>query len=313
MARRLIQMVPVLLLASLAMFLMVYFLPGDPVANLLGEEAIRVTPEQIADFRQRYGLDKPMIVQYLVWVKNALQGDLGRSFRTREPVITSIAARFPVTLELALFSTLIAILMGVPAGIVSAIKRGSVMDMIVTTFSVGWVALPNFWFAIMLILVFALWLGWLPVAGYVPLAQDPLANLKAMLLPSFALGSHYAAVLARQTRSAMLEVLQEDYVRTARAKGLRERRVILIHALRNALIPIVTLLGLHMGRVMGGTVIIETIFAIPGMGSFVVASIHGRDYMAAQGAILVLVLVVQISNLFADVMYAYVDPRIRYG
>lgn len=312
-ARRLLQMVPVVVLATLVMFLMVYLLPGDPTMNLMGEEASMVTQEQIAAFKERYGLDKPFLVQYGVWLKNALQGDLGRSFRNREPVLESISTRLPVTLELAVLSTVIAVLIGVPAGIVSAIKRNSFLDMIVTSFSVMWVALPNFWFAILLVMLFAVILGWLPVAGYVPMATDPVNNLKSLVLPAFALGSHYAAVLARQTRSGMLEVLHQDYVRTARAKGLRERRVILLHALKNALIPIVTLLGLHLGRVLGGTVIIETVFAIPGMGLLVVASIHGRDYMAAQGAVLVLVLGIMFSNLLADVTYAYLDPRIKYS
>ncbi|MBI2887926.1 MAG: ABC transporter permease [Chloroflexi bacterium] len=313
MARRIVQMAPALLLATLVMFSMVFLLPGDPTVNLMGEEAATATPEQIEAFRQRYGLDQPFFIQYTTWLKNALQGDLGRSFRNREPVTESIATRLPVTLELALLSTVMAIVIGVPAGIVSAIKRNSIMDMFVTAFSVMWVALPNFWLAILLIMVFAVMLEWLPVAGYVPLALDPVGNLKSLLLPAFALGSHYAAVLARQTRSGMLEVLHQDYIRTARAKGLHERRVVLLHALKNALIPIVTLLGLHLGRVLGGTVIIETVFAIPGMGLLVIASIHGRDYMAAQGAILVLVLGIMISNLLADVTYVYVDPRIKYS
>lgn len=313
MARRLLQMMPVVLLATVMMFLMVYLLPGDPAINLMGEEAAVATEEQIAGFRARYGLDKPFIVQYGVWLKNALQGDLGRSFRNKEPVTESIAARLPVTLELAILSTVIAVFMGIPAGIVSAVKRNTVVDMIVTSFSVGWVALPNFWFAILLIMVFSVMLGWLPVAGYVPLGQDPVGNLKSLLLPAFALGASYAAVMARQTRSGMLEVLNQDYIRTARAKGLREQRVILLHALKNALIPIVTLLGLHLGRVLGGTVIIETVFAIPGMGLLVIASIRGRDYMAAQGAILVIILGVLVSNLLADFAYAYLDPRIKYS
>lgn len=308
--RRLLSMAPVLFLVSLIVFSLIHLTPGDPVLTMLGEEA---TPETIAAMRAKLGLDRPLPVQYLSWMGRVLQGDLGRSIRTNQPVSEAIAQRLPVTIELALLSTLVALAIGIPVGILSAVRRNSPLDTGSTTIALLGVALPNFFLAILLIFLFSVKLRWLPPIGYVPLVDDLGANLKRMIMPSLTLGTAVAAVVMRQTRSALLEVLDQDYVRTARAKGLNEARTVRSHALKNALIPVVTVVGLQIGGLLGGAIITETIFSMPGIGRMLIDSIFQRDFPLVQGVVLFTALAFLVTNLLVDLIYAFLDPRIRYS
>lgn len=307
---RLIAMLPVLFLVSIIVFMLIRMIPGDPVLIMLGEEA---TLEVRAALRHELGLDRSIPVQYAVWVGRVIRGDLGRSIRTHQPVLEAIIQRLPVTFELTLLAMVISLSSALPVGIVAAMFRGSRVDMVSTAAALVGISIPNFFLAIVLIFVFALKFGWVPPMGYTPPWQDLAANLKAMILPAMTLGIGAAAVVARHIRSSFLEVLGQDYIRTARGKGLREHRVIFTHALKNALIPVVTIVGLQFGGLLGGAIITETIFGLPGVGRLVIASIFERDFPLVQGVVLFVALVFLFTNLVVDVLYAFLDPRIHYG
>ncbi len=306
--RRLVLSIPILLLVSIMVFGLIHLIPGDPVTVILGQEA---TPEAAAALRHELGLDQPLLIQYVTWVSHVVRGDLGRSLADRTPVIDQIKARLPVTLELTIGTFLIAILIALPAGVLSATRRGSVADYTSTLIALGGLSIPSFWLGIMFILFFAVRLHWFPASGYVPFAQDPRANLAAMIMPMVATGIRESAALTRMLRSSLLEVLNADYVRTARGKGLSEWLVVMRHAFRNALVPVVTSAGLLLAGLIGGLVITETIFAIPGFGRLIVEAIYQRDFVTVQGAVLVAALLVVIINLIVDMLYALIDPRIR--
>lgn len=310
--RRIIQSVPVLLLITVITFAIVHLLPGDPALAYLGEAAAK-NEEAYEAVRLELGLDQPLPVQYAKWLGKMVQGDMGRSVRTREPVIDGLSGRLPVTFQLALMAIAFAVVIAVPIGIMSAVRPGTKMDSLGTVFAIGGVAIPHFWLGIILIYVFALWLRWLPASGYKPPVENLGANLQYMLLPALTLGAGQAAVIMRQVRSSLIEVLRNEYVRTARAKGLRERVVVQRHALKNAFIPVVTIIGMQVGRLFGGAVVVESIFSLPGLGRLAIDSIMFRDYAMLQGAILILAVAVVVLNLLTDVLYAYLDPRIKYA
>ncbi len=309
---RLLWCVPVLLGASVLIFVLLRFLPGDIVDIILGTEG-SATPEVRATIRRLFGLDQPIYVQYFVWLGAVLRGDLGSSLRTSEPVLGILLSRLPITIELALLSVGISVLMAVPLGVLAAVKRGGPIELLARLVGLIGLSLPNFWLATMMILVASLGFGWLPSLIYVNPLTDPIENLKQMLMPAFSLALALMAIVLRMTRSAMLEVLGQDYVKTARAKGLGERLVLMRHALKNAMIPVVTVIGVQMGTLFGGTVVIEQIFGLPGMGWTFINGIYQRDYPTVQGAVLMLALTFVLVNLVVDLMYAYLDPRIRYG
>ncbi len=307
--QRLLQLIPVLLLTSILIFLMIYLIPGDPAQITLGPNA---TPEQLVAVRSQMGLDQPLPVQYVIWLGRALRGDLGKSFINDYPVGQLILNKLPVTVELTLASFVVALLIAAPLGILSAIHPRGAISRFAFAYNGLAMAVPTFWLGILLVLFFGLQLKVLPTSGYVPLLPNPLQALPSRILPAFTLGIFVSAVLARFLKAALLETLHQDYMRTARAKGLRERSVILDHALKNALIPVVTVLGLQFGTFLGGAVITEAIFDLPGIGRMVLYAILTRDYTVVQGAILLVVTAFVIVNLLTDVVYAYLDPRIRY-
>ena len=310
--RRLVMMVPVMLLVSMIAFSIILLLPGDPAMAILGPERARDTQVYQA-LRQELGLDKSIPLQYLSWLGKIVTGDLGTSARNQQPVTALLAQSIGPTLQLALTAMLIALVIAVPIGIISAVKPGSWADTIGTVFALSGVAIPNFILGILLILLFSLALRMLPAGGYVSPTANLGESLKLMLLPAFALGAGLSAVLMRQIRSAMLEVMSQDYVTTARSKGIDERSVVTRHALKNALIPVITVVGVQIGRLMGGTVVIETIFSVPGMGKLAVSSIFFRDFPVVQAVVLILGTAVLFSNLIADLLYGVVDPRVRYS
>jgi len=297
-----------LFLASIIVFAGVRSLPGDPAVALSGEGR---DPAAIQAIRVRYGLDQPLPVQYVRWVSLALAGDLGASAKTGAPVGRIVLERIPVTLQLAMFSLVVAIAVGIPLGLLSAVRRGRLADYIGSGIALLGLSMPTFWLGIILILVFAIMLRWVPASGYVSPLADPLDSLRRMLLPAIVLGSGFGAVLMRQVRSAMVESLQADYVRTARAKGLGEARVIGIHALRNSLITVVTIVGLELGALISGSVVTEQIFLIPGFGRLVMESIFTRDYPLIQGVALFSAGGYIVLNFLVDVLYSLLNPRIR--
>jgi len=307
---RLAQLVPVLLLASVAVWLMVYLIPGDPAISLLGGDA---TPEQLERARARMGLDQPLAVQYALWLGRVARGDLGVSYLNGLPVQTMLAQRIPVTAQLTVASLGVALLIAGPLGIVSAVRPRSWIARWVTGYNALAMAVPTFWLGILLVLLFGVRLKWLPTSGFAPLWDEPARALRFLILPAFTLGAYVSAVLARFVRAALLETLFQDYVRTARAKGVRERGVVWVHALRNALIPVVTVVGLQFGASMGGAVITEAIFDYPGLGRMLLQAILTRDYTVVQGTILFVVLAFVVINLLTDLVYALLDPRIRYS
>ncbi len=307
--RRALTLLPTLILASAFAFFITMMLPGDAAVTMVGEFA---TVEQLERARERLGLNEPITTQYGLWIWRSVQGDFGRSLRLNRPVREVIAERLPVTAQLTLGAIALAIVIGVPAGVISAIRSGSVWDTFSTFVSLAGVAMPNFLLGILLILVFAVYLRVLPPSGYVSFLDDPLGNLRSLVLPAFAASSTTIAVVMRQTRSAMLEVLSEDYIRTARSKGLRMSSVYNRHALRNALIPIVTVIGLQLGTLFSGAVITETIFALPGLGRLLVDSIMGRDFPLVQGLLLFSVFAVVLVNFFVDALYGVINPSLRY-
>jgi len=306
--RRLIQTVIILILLSMMVFAIMHLLPGDPVAIMLGDQA---SVEEMERLRSELGLDRPLHVQYLDWLSGLLRGDLGRSIVYNEDVADLVRTRLPVSLHIGLSAFLLAIAIGVPAGILAALKRGSWIDSLITVLANAGIAVPVFWLAILGIYLFSLKLGWLPVQGYTSPFEDFGQSLRQSVMPIVFLSLITLAQLARQTRSAMLEVLRQDYIRTARAKGLKESRVIVRHALRNALIPVITLLGLGLAYLVVGSVFIEQVFNLPGMGRLMVQSIFGKDYIVVQSLVVIIATVVALCNLAVDIAYGLIDPRIR--
>jgi len=305
--RRALTAIPTLFIVTLMVFAIQRSLPGDPALILAGEQQ---DPEVIAFIRERYRLDDPVPVQYLAWLGQLARGDLGRSLRTNERVLDLIGSKLPVTIELAVLSMLVALVIALPIGVLAAVRRGTAVDYGGTVLALTGLSVPNFWLGIMLILLVSVRLGWLPASGYVPLSEGVWENLRRMIMPAFVLGTGLAAVLMRQLRSSMLGVLRQDYVRTARAKGLRGAAVNVRHAARNALIPVVTILGLQLGALLSGAVLTEQVFTIPGFGKLVVDAVFNRDYAVVQGVVLVTATGYILINLLVDVAYAVLDPRI---
>ena len=308
--RRLLLMIPVALLVSVLIFTLMRLTPGDPVRTLLGEEP---DPRTIAEVRASLGLDEPYPVQYAVWLGRALRGDFGRSLRTRQPVLEAVAERLPATLQLGLTALTIALVVAFIAGTISAVRRNSAWDFGAVSFTLLGVSIPNFFLGILLILGFAYYLRLVPPGGYRPIEEGWDEHLKRLILPAITLGTAGAAVNMRLMRSSLLEVLGQDYVRTARAKGLGERMVILRHALKNALIPVVTVVGIQVGAIIEGAFITETVFGWPGVGRLAVDSIGGRDYPVVQAIVLFSALSFMVTTLLVDLLYAWLDPRIRYS
>jgi peptide/nickel transport system permease protein len=308
--RRLVLLVPVILVVGVVVFALVHLTPGDPAAVILGD---RATPEQIAHLRDELGLNDPLPVQFVRWFGGVLRFDFGNSIFLGEPVTRALLDRAQPTILLTVYALCFQVVIGVPAGVLAAIRHNSLLDRFLTVVAISGATVPTFFLGILLILLFAVRLRWLPSGGYVPLTEDPIAHVKAMVLPAFALGFSSAGLLARLVRSSMLDVLREDYVRTAFAKGLPERFVVVRHALRNALIPALTVIGTSVGALLGGAVVTETVFTIPGMGRLVVQSIARRDYPIIQGAVMTIALTYVLVNLLVDILYVYADPRIRLG
>jgi peptide/nickel transport system permease protein len=306
--RRLAAIIPTLFFVSVLIFGLQQLLPGDPATAMAGEDH---DPEAIAYLRGKFHLDDPLPVRYAYWAKGVLHGDLGDSVRIQRPVTELIAEKLPVTLELAVLAMIIAVTIGVTAGIASAVYKDTAWDYAANLFALWGISTPNFWLGILLILLFAVHLGWLPASGYVSPFEDLKANLESMIMPAFVLGNAFAAVLMRHTRSAMLQVLSSDYVRTARAKGLPERTVVLRHALRNALTPVITLGALQLGELLSGAVLTEQVFSIPGFGKLVVDAVFNRDYLVVQGVVLFTATVYIALNLMADIAYFLANPKMR--
>jgi peptide/nickel transport system permease protein len=307
--RRLLLMIPVAFLVSVIIFTLLRLTPGDPITVLMGDEPDRAV---IATLRHQYGLDRPIPVQYLSWITRFLHGDMGRSIRTQEPVSAAILSRLPATLELGLAALCFSLVISIPIGILSATKRNSIWDLIGTSFPLLGISIPNFFTGILLILFFALAFRVFPPGGYVPFAEDPAQNIKRLILPMITLGTPSLAVNMRFMRSGLIDALGQEYTRVARAKGLAERAVVIRHALKNAFIPFVTVVGLQVGALLEGAFITETIFLWPGVGRLAVDSISGRDYPVVQGIVLLSALSFMGMNLVVDVLYAFLDPRIKY-
>jgi peptide/nickel transport system permease protein len=305
---RLLQVIPTIILVSMLVFLLQQLMPGDPALVLAGEDR---NPKVIAEIRSELWLNRPLPVQYLHWIGNVAQGNLGRSWRLREPVGELVAQKLPVTLQLSAMGFVIAVLIGVPAGVVSAVWRNTIWDYAANLLGLGGLSTPPFWLGIMLILLVSVRLGWLPPSGYVPLAQNWRMSLATTIMPAFVLGAQLSAILMRHTRSAMLTAMDQDYVRTARAKGVREWRVILRHALRNALVPVVTLGAIELGTLLSGAVLTEQVFSVPGFGKLIVDSVFNRDYPVVQGVVLITAFLYIALNLVADVLYVLINPRLR--
>ena len=300
-ARRLLLLVPVIIGVTFIIFSMMYFTPGDPARIILGESA---KAEDVSRLREELGLNDPYFVQFGNYVKKAvLEQDIGKSYVTKRPVVTEITDRFPTTLKLAAFSIIIAVVIGIPIGIISATKQYSLFDNVSMVLALIGVSMPNFWQGLLLILFFSVYLGWLPSSGF--------SSFKHMILPAITIGTSTIAVITRMTRSSMLEVVRQDYIRTARAKGQVESKVINHHALKNALIPIITVIGIQFGYLLSGAVLTESIFAVPGVGRLMVQSIKERDFPVVQGSVLFIAVAFSLVNLLVDILYAYVDPRIR--
>ncbi len=308
LAKRILQLIPTLFFVSVLIFSLQQLLPGDPALIMAGEDR---DPEVIAQIRKQYRLDQPLPVQYVYWVKGVVTGDLGESLRIKQKVSDLIVEKLPVTMQLAAMAIVIALVIGVGAGIVSAVKRDTIWDYAANVFALWGLSTPNFWLGIMLIFLFSVELGWLPASGYVRPSEDFWGSIASTIMPAFVLGNAIAAVLMRHTRSAMLQALNSDYVRTARAKGLLERSVILKHAMRNALTPVITLGALELGTLLSGAVLTEQIFTIPGFGKLIIDAVFNRDYAVVQGVVLVTATTYITLNLLADLLYIWVNPRLR--
>lgn len=308
--RRLFQMLPVLLIASFAIFAMIYAVPGGPVAVIVGENA---GPEEIAAAIQRYGLDRPMVVQYADWLGRAATGDFGLSLHSRQPVLQLIGERLPATLQLALAAIFVALVIGIPVAIASAVKPNSWLDRLLSGWSALALGVPTFWLGILLILLFAVELRWLPSASrHVPFWESPVDALRSLALPAITLGTYVSGILARFLRASLIGEARADYVRTARAKGVPENRIVGFHIMRNALLPFVTIVGLMMANFIGGAVVTEAVFTYPGLGRLLIQAISTRDYPLLQGCILVILVAYMLINLTVDMLYAWIDPRIEY-
>jgi peptide/nickel transport system permease protein len=308
--RRVLITIPTLVVVSMFVFALIHSLPGDPILVMMGEER---DPEAIARVRALYRLDDPIVMQYLAWVGQVLQGDFGRSLRTGEPVAGLIVQKLPVTIQLAIASMIVALGIGVPMGVLAARRKGTIVDWSASAVALSGLSIPNFWLGIMLILFVSVELRLLPASGYVPFFQDPLGALETLIMPAFVLGTGLAAFVMRHTRSAMLEVLRQDYVRTARAKGLSEDVVVNKHALRNALMPVITLSTILFGELLAGAVLTEQVFTIPGFGKLIVDAVFNRDYGVVQGVVLCTAIGFIVMNLIADILYIVVNPRLRTG
>ena len=307
--RRLLTSIIVLFMVTLLVFGALHIIPGDPTTLMLGMEA---TEEARRALRHQLGLDLPVHIQYLTWLGKVLRGDLGQSLALKDDISKLLLQRLPTTIPLAVLTMLIAVVIALPAGVLSALKRSSKTDWLISVFAFAGLSLPNFWVGVLLILVFSLYLRVLPPGGYVSIMDDPAEGIRRLLMPAVALGAALAASLTRMTRSSMLEVMGQDYIKTARAKGLAERTVIVAHALRNALIPTVTVMGLQIGQLLGGALIIEEIFSLPGVGRLTIHAVYDRDFPLVQGAVLFIAMVFSMVNLLVDILYVYLDPRIHY-
>jgi len=306
---RIAQIVPTLLLVSVLVFCLQQLMPGDPAVVLAGEE--RGDPQVLAQIRAELWLDRSLPVQYLHWIGNVLRGNLGQSWHIRQPVAQLIAEKLPVTLQLGAMAFVIAVAIGVPTGVIAAVHRNRFWDYVANAIGLAGLSTPTFWLGIMLILLLSVNLGWLPPSGYVPLTEDWVQSLATTIMPAFVLGNAIAAILMRHTRGAMLTALDQDYVRTARAKGLTESRVLIWHALRNALMPVITLGALELGTLLSGAVLTEQVFSIPGFGKMIVDAVFNRDYPVVQGVVLVTAFLYVLLNLLADILYVIVNPRLR--
>ncbi len=312
--RRCIQAIIVLVVVSLVVFLAMRLLPGDPILMLMSADQFsQSTAEEIASLRQEYGLDKPLMVQYFNWITGVMVGDFGQSIVYNEPVMKEIGRRLPITLHLSLLGMFFSIVIGITAGVICAVRRATWLDTIVTVFANIGITIPIFWLGIMMVYLVGYKLDWLPIHGYTSPLEDFWLNTKQVIMPVFCLAIFPMASFVRQTRSSMLEIMHQDYIRTAWAKGLRERSVVLKHSLKNSMIPVVTLVGMGFGQVIGGSVLIETVFNIPGMGRMAVSAVMSHDYPVVQGFVLVVALVIVFSNLIVDLSYGWLDPRIRYS
>src|SRR5881296_907456 len=307
-AHRLLATIPVLLLVTAGVFALLHLTPGDPIDAMMAESVDATAKDAL---RRELGLDRPIPVQYAAWMGRLLRGDLGRSIRNGEPVIENVSRRLRPSLELALCAMAISLVIAFPLGVVSAIRRNTPIDRAGATFALFGICMPNFLLALLLIFLFGVTLRWLPISGYTDPVEEPLAGLRSLVLPAVTLGLALAAVITRTLRSSMLEALSEDYVRTARAKGLSEWTIIRGHVLKNALIPVVTVLGLQLGTLIGGAVITEYVFALPGVGRLVVDAVFARDYPLVQGVVLLIAVGFILSNLVVDLLYGWIDPRIR--
>ena len=307
--RRLLQLIPVLFGISVLIFAVMKMIPGDVISGILGVDA---TPELREQLREIYGLDRPYVVQYLDWIGGVLRGDFGESIRTGEPILPQILTRFKVTAELTILAAIISCIIAIPLGILAAVKRNSMADRFVRVFALLGVSVPNFALSILLILFLSLVFNYFSPLGYVGFFEDPIRNLQIMILPASILGVSIAGSVMRMTRSSVLEVLRQDFVRTVRAKGASERVAIFRHVLRNALIPIITLVGMQIGSLLGGAVIVEQIFSLPGLGQMTLTGINQRDYPVVQGCVLFIAFVYVLVNLVTDLLYSYIDPRISY-
>ena len=306
--RRLAAAVVIFVLVSMMTFALVLLVPGDPAATAAGDSA---TPEQILAIREQLGLNNPIWQQYANWIGGVLHGDFGRSLTTGEDVLAGLWSRFPATLSLMAMSLLIALLVGLPVGLIAGLRPGSLLDRLVSGIAILGIAIPNFWLGLLLIIVFALQFGWFPSIGYVPLSQDPVEWLRSLVLPGLTLGLGCAAEIARQTRTGVIDVSSREYVRTAYANGLPEHRVVGRHILRNASIPVVTVLGIQIAHLLGGSIIVETIFGINGVGRYAVEAVIVRDFPVVQGTVLFVTIVVLIANLAVDISYSYLNPKVR--
>ncbi|MDU0201087.1 MULTISPECIES: ABC transporter permease [Paenibacillus] len=308
--RRIVLTIPILFLVSIMTFSLIHLIPGDPARVILGQEA---TPETYQALRHELGLDQPIVIQYVNWLGKVLRGDLGMSITDHVPVIQLISQRLPATIELTIGTFIVAVLIAIPTGILAAARRKTWLDYTSTFTALGGMSVPNFWLGMMLIIFFSVKHNWLPSSGYTPITQNLAQNITAMILPCLATGLRESAVLMRMLRSSLLDVVNMDFVRTAKAKGLNEFRTIIGHVLRNALIPVVTTSGIMIAGLLGGLVITESIFSIPGFGRLIVESVFKRDYVTVQGAILISAALVVLVNLCVDLLYAAIDPRIRAG
>lgn len=311
---RLVSMIPVLILVTIVLFTLRTLTPGDPAAIAIGQEGQfnqQEYREALRRVRARYDLDKPLPVQYLLWAGKAAMGNLGRSYRSNQPVTEAIRERLPVTIQLGLSSLILSWIIAIPAGVIAAKNQNRFLDVAANFVGLIGLSIPNIWLAFVLILVFAVNLGWVPPSGYVPFAEDPIASMRSLALPVVTLGTSAAAGLMRLTRSSLLEVLGQDYMRTARAKGLRDRAILWRHGMQNAMIPIVTVIGLELGGLLGGAFIMEQVFALPGMGKLAVDAIFARDYPIVQGVLLLSTFCYLMANFAVDMIYGVLDPRIR--